>query len=189
VQQLEAVAAANQDDVELKKINKEIDEIDETWETNEFGERVRSLLANKKRKELIEARCEPMDIADLLMKGYVSQKVPIVPGRFEPTFRSMSGEENLEVLRLMGRISGGVDQYILDSLSIYKLTCGLERINGKVLASHLDKDGNFNEEMFLAKFKVVKKMALPVLADLVVNFDWFARRVQKLTVVDDIKSF
>lgn len=191
VQQLEAVAAANtdNDDEELKKIKKEIDEANEVWETNEFGERVRSLLANKKRKEVIEGRCAPMDIADLLMTGYVTQVVPIIPRKFEPTFRSMSGEENLEVLRLMGRINGGVDQYILDSLSIYKLTCGFDRINGKVLPSHFDKDGNFNEEMFLAKFKVVKKMALPILADLVVNFNWFMQRVQKLTVVDDIKSF
>ncbi len=190
VQQLEAVAAANKssDDAELAKINADIEDLDDVFETNEFGERVRSLLGNKKRAESIANRCPPLSFEDLLLYGTVQQKVPIIPGRFEPTFRSLQGEENLEIYRLMGSVRGP-EQYILDTLSIYRLTAGLHALNSKVLPNHLNAKGDFDEEMFRAKAKIVLKMAAPILADLSVNFGWFLARVQKLTVVDDIKSF
>lgn len=188
VQGLQAVSAANADDAELDKIAKEIDEVDDVFEENEFGERVRSLLANKKRAALIEGRCSPLSFEDLLMSGSVKQKVPIIPGKFEPVFRSLFGEETEEILRMMGVVRGP-DQYILDVMSLYNLTCGLYAINGKLLPNHLTADGDFNEEMFRAKYKVVRKMALPILTDMSVNYRWFTRRVQKLTVVDDIKGF
>lgn len=191
VKQLEVLAAANSktdDDKELERVNKEIEDLDDVFETNEFGERVRSLLGNKKRAEAIEKRCPPLSFEDLLLYGSVKQKVPIIPGKFEPTFRSPSGEENLEILRLMGTVRGP-DQYILDMLSIFRLTAGLYAVNSKVLPDHLDKNGNFDEELFKAKNKMVIRMALPILADLSVNYGWFSARVQKLTVVDDIKSF
>lgn len=191
VKELEGVAAANSkngDDEELKKINKEIDAIDEVFETNEFGERVRSLLANKERSRLIETRCPPLSLEDLLINGSVQQKVPIIPGRFEPTFRSLQGFENLEILRLMSAIRGSED-LVLDTLHLYRLAAGLFAINGRLFPNHLDTNGDFNKELFEIKSKMVTKMALPILADLVVNYGWFQKRVQKLTVVDDIKSF
>lgn len=191
VSQLEAVAAANAaatDDQELKKIREEIDDQDDLFETNEFGERVKSLLGNKKRAEIIANRCASLAFEDLLLYGSVRQKVPIIPGKFEPTFRSLQGDENVEILRLMGSVNGP-DQYVLDMLNLYRLTAGLYAINSKVLVSHLNTNGEFDEALFKAKFKIVSKMALPILADMSVNFGWFSARVQKLTVVDDIKSF
>ena len=190
VEQLEAVAAANKnsDDAELARIGAEIEDLDDVFETNEFGERVRSLLGNKKRAAAIANRCPPLSFEDLLLYGSVQQRVPIIPGKFEPTFRSLQGEENLEILRMMGPVRGP-EQYLLDTLSLYRLAAGLHAINSKVLPNHLNSKGDFDEEMFRAKCKVVLKMALPILADLSVNFGWFAARVQKLTVVDDIKSF
>jgi hypothetical protein len=189
VRELTEVAAANSpDNEELKSIRKEIDKIDEIFETNEFGERVKSLLGNKERARLIEARCLPLSLEDLLLTGSVQQKVPIVPGRFEPTFRSPQGDENLAILRLMSSESGS-EEYILDLMQIYRLTAGLHAINSKPLLNHLTTDNDFSEDLFKKKFNIVKKMAVPILADMVVNFNWFVRRVQKLTVVDDIKSF
>lgn len=189
VQQLQAVSAANSSDDEvLKKVNAEIDELDDVYEDNEFGQRVRSLLANKKRAELIEGRCQPLVFEELLLQGSVQQRVPIIPGKFEPTFRSLTGEENEEILRMMNSFRGP-DQYILDVISLLNLTAGLYALNGKPLIAHLDNNGDFHEEMFRSKYKVVRKMALPILADLSVNFRWFSRRVQKLTVVDGIKGF
>lgn len=189
IQHLEAVAAANSsNDTELNKIKEEIEEEEEYFEENEFGERVKSLLSNRKRKEAIEARCPSLSFEDLLMKGSVTQQVPIIPGKFEPVFRSLYGEENEEILRLMGSIRGP-NQYILDVLTLFNLTAGLYGINDKVLPNHIDSKGDFNEDMFRAKHKVVRKIALPILADLSVNFRWFTKRVQKLTVVDEIKGF
>jgi hypothetical protein len=190
VKGLEAISAHNtsDDDTELRKIDKEIAAFDDVYEEDEFGRRVVSLLGNVKRKEIIEARCPPLSFEELLMTGSVQQRVPIIPGKFEPTFRSLLGEENEEILRMMNSFRGP-DQYILDVMSLLNLTAGLYAINGKPLPNHQDKNGDFEEEMFRAKYKVVRKMALPLLADMSVNFRWFIRRVQKLTVVDDIKSF
>lgn len=190
VKDLAGIAAANSksEDEDLTKINKEINDIDEVFETNEFGERVKSLLSNKERSRAIEARCPPLSLEDLLINGSVHQRVPIVPGKFEPTFRSPQGEENLEILRLMSSERGSED-YILDLIQIYRLTAGLYAINSKPFPNHLNTNGDFDKDLFKQKFDVIKKMALPILADMVVNFGWFARRVQKLTVVDDIKSF
>jgi hypothetical protein len=190
IKELEGVAAANSKDgdEDLNKINKEIDEIDEVFETNEFGERVKSLLANKARARLIEGRCPPLSLEDLLLSGSVQQRVPIAPGRFEPTFRSLQGFENLEILRLMSKLQGSED-LIIDTLHLYRLTAGMFALNGRPLPNHLDTNGDFNEELFKTKSKMVMKMALPILSDLVVNFGWFQKRVQKLTVIDDIKSF
>lgn len=190
IKDLAGVAAANAktEDEDLKKINKEIEDIDEVFETNEFGERVRSLLGNKERARIIESRCQPLSLEELLINGSVQQKVPIVPGKFEPTFRSPQGDENLAILRLMSSVRGS-DEYVLDLMQIYRLTLGLYSINSKLLPNHLNTDGDFDEELFKKKFKVISKMALPILADMSVNYGWFARRVQKLTVVDDIKSF
>lgn len=190
LKELAGVAAANTkiDDEDLKKINKEIDEVDEVFETNEFGERVRSLLGNKERARSIEARCQALSLEDLLINGSVHQRVPIVPGKFEPTFRSPQGDENLEILRLMGQVRGSED-YILDLLQIYRLTVGLFAVNAKPFPNHLDANGDFDETLFKNKLKIVSKMALPILADMSVNYGWFSRRVQKLTIVDDIKSF
>ncbi len=190
VKGLQAISAANatEDDEELVKINKDIEDKDDVYEENEFGEYVRSLLRNKKRAAAIESRCAPMAFEELLMEGSVKQKVPIIPGKFEPVFRSLLGEENEEILRLMGSVRGP-EQYILDVMSLYNLTAGIHSINNRVLPTHIDNNGDFNEEMFRAKYKMVRKMALPILADMSVNFRWFIARVQKLTVVDDIKSF
>lgn len=191
IKDLEGVAAANakiSSDPELQKAIKEIDEIDDVFETNEFGERVKSLLSNKDRAKAIEARCQPLSLEDLLIHGSVQQRVPIIPNKFEPVFRSPTGEENLEILRLLST-SRGSDEYLLDLLQLYRLTAGLYSINGKILTNHLNVEGDFDQLLFEKKYKVVKKMALPILADMAVNFGWFARRVQKLTVIDDIKSF
>lgn len=191
VDALAAVAAHNvksDDDAELRKIDKEIADLDDVFENDEFGQRVRSLLANKKRCEAIESRCQPLAFEDLLMHGSVQQIVPIIPHKFEPTFRSLTGEENEEILRMLGTFRGS-DGYLMDVGSLLNVTAGLYAINGKPLPNHLDKNGDFAEEMFRVKMKVLRKMALPILADLSTNFRWFTKRVQKLTVVDDIRSF
>jgi hypothetical protein len=189
LEQLEAVVAANKEvDKDLASVKDEIDEIEDSYETDEFGDRVRGLLHNKKRRAAIESRCPMMLFEDLLINGFVEQKVPIIPVKFEPTFRSLLGNEDVEIKRLMGSIRGP-DQYVLDTFSLYNLTAGLYAINGKLLPNHLDKNGDFDEKLFKEKYKVLTKMAIPILADLSVNFTWFTNRVQKLTVIDDIKGF
>ena len=194
VSQLEAIAKANQEaearklDEGLKKDIAEIDSIEDGFETDEFGNRVKSLINNKERRDTIEKRCEPMAIDDLITRGEVRQRVPVVPGKFEPTFRSVGGNEDLFVKRQMSSERGS-DQYILDKFSVMNLACGLYALNGKPLPSHLDGQGDPDHKLFDAKYKIVSKMPLAMLADLSVNYMWFGRRLQKLFVVDNIKGF
>jgi hypothetical protein len=194
VQGLEALNRAQQkaDDKKVdEELNKDIEELDamEPFETDEFGNRVRSLLQNRERKDAIEARCPTMAIDDLITRGEVRQRVPIVPGKFEPTFRSVGGHEDLFIKRLMSSERGS-DTYILDKFSVMNLVAGLYEINGKPLPSHLNPEtGDPDEAAFQVKFRVVSKMPLPMLADLSVNYNWFGKRLQKLFVVDNIKGF
>jgi hypothetical protein len=194
VQQLEAVAKANSEaekeklNKDVKDIHEEISSMDDVFETDEFGNRVKSLLNNKQRRDAVEARCEPLIIDDLITRGECRQRVPIVPGKFEPTYRSVGGNEDLFVKRLMSSERGS-DQYILDKYSVMNLVTGLYALNGKPLPSHLDQSGDPEDKLFQAKYKIVSKMPLAMLADLSVNYTWFGRRLQKLFVVDVIKGF
>lgn len=190
LEQLKGVAEANNPvkAEEVDKIVDEIDDIDAQYETNEYGNRVRSLISNKERREAIEKRCTPMDVDDLLLTGEVRQVVPILPGKIEPTYRSVSGDEDQFIKQLMSGERGS-EQYIMDRYSLLNLTAGLYALNGRVLPPHLDKNGDPTKELFTAKLKVVAKYAYLLLADLSVNYVWFTRRVQRLMVVDNIKGF
>lgn len=194
VEQLQAVAVANakkeeaKTDEDLDKISSEIDEIDESYETDEFGKRIRNLLANRERRDAIEARCEPLTIDELFTHGEIRQRVPVVPGKFEPTFRSVGGNEDLFIKSRMSKIRGS-DQYILDMFTVMNLTAGLYSMNKSVFPNHLDREGEVNETAFDVKFKTIVKLPRPILADLSVNYIWFSRRLEKLLVVDQIKGF
>lgn len=189
---LNQLAAAQEpktdDDAALEKIRDEIDELDDEYITDEFGNRIKSILANKERKKAIEDRCMPMDFEDLLMNGSVEQKVIIFPGKFEPTFRSTQGIEDDYLNEKMSGLRGS-DRQIMDRFTLYRLTCGLVKINNRTMPSHFDHTGKINDALFDAKFDMVTKLATPVLADLSVNFSWFMRRVEKLLVFENIKGF
>jgi len=184
----EANTSSKKEDKELEKIEEELDELDDEYITDEFGNRVRSMLANKKRREAIENRCMPMDIDDLLMKGSVEQRIPIVPGKFEPTFRSPQGHEDTFLNERMSKVRGS-DRMIMDLHALFRLTCGLVKINNRTLPNHLGQNGKPTDDLFDAKFAMVSSLATPVLADLSTNYTWFLRRVEKLLVFDNIKDF
>jgi hypothetical protein len=193
-EQLAAVAKANATDApppqpSAEQMKKEIDDLeDDIFDYDEFGNKVKNLLANKERREQIEARCEPMDLMDLLVNREARQIVPIIPGKYFPSFRTMGGDEDLEVKRLMS-VERGSTQYMLSKLTLMNLVCGLYSINGKVLPSHQDKDGEFDVDLFKAKFKNVIKYPMQVLSDLAVNYTWFDRRVRSLIALEPIKDF
>ncbi len=189
VQQLEAVAQANKKAVEPATNEDDfLDELDQDgWETDEFGNRVRSLLNNKKRKDEIEKRLEPLRLEDLITINEVRQKVPILPGRLEPTYRSTGGNEDLFIKKILSNERGS-NQYMLDMFSLMNLVIGLHSLNGREFPTHL-KDGEPDEALFRAKLKIVARMPMALLADLSVNYVWFNKRVQKLFVADNVKGF
>ena len=158
------------------------------FDYNTFREMMmKDIINNDEQREVIEKRCKPLDITDLIMSGFVTQRVPIIPGKFEPEFRSMSGDEDLAIKRLVMAESKGVEvseRYLLDKFSMMSVTVGLFAVNGNPTPSHQDAKGNFDEEAFWKKFAIVTKYPFHMLASLGVNYFWFDIRVRKLFVAE-----
>jgi hypothetical protein len=184
---LEGLAAS-----QVKKPTEETIAKEFTQETDDFGglgQRTRSLLDNRKRREAIEKRItDTINIEDLITYQEFRQVVPIVPGKFTPTYRSVGGHEDLWVKRQMGSETGS-DTYIMDKYAMMNLCCGLYALNGQPFLTHLDKDGLVSEDLFNKKLNALLKYPVNLLADLSVNYVWFLRRVEQALVIDDVKGF
>ena len=165
------------------------------FENFDFGDQkdqVERILDNKKRREQIEGRCQPMDFEDLLMKDEVQQRVPIIENKFEPTFRSITPIESLYIKQRMSKETVNTDQYMGEKYNLLLLTCSLVDINGILLPDHrkIQPDGNFvvDDKLFEDKFSVVMRKSGYIVADLSVNYLWFDIRVRKLLNPDDLKN-
>ena len=136
-------------------------------------------LNNTARRKRIEDRCEKMELEDYIMNGGVKQRVPIVPGKIVPTFRSASVDEDLEVKRMMFGVQG-TDVYIANRFSLMQVTLSLFAFNGEPLPDHLNAEGQFDEDLFNTKFAKVRKYPTQLAEDLVNNYMWFDDRVKDL---------
>lgn len=189
---IEAVAKANtaepKKEATAEELKEEVDKVTDEFDYDEFGNKIHTLLQNKARREAIELRCPSMNFDDLIVHQEVRQKVPIIPGKLEPTFRSAGGHEELYIKKKMSGERGS-EGYLANRFALLGLTLGLYSINGQLFPSHLDKDGEVNDDAFNAKYKTVIRFPFDLLADLSINYGWFGKRVQKLLVVDQIKGF
>lgn len=160
------------------------------FDFNAFRERMmKDLLNNEEQRDIIEARCKPLNIEELITKGYVTQRVPIVADKFEPTFQSMSGEDDLAIKRLIMTESKSIevsDRYLLDKFSIMSIVLGVNSINSNPLPDHRGQDGRFNDEKFWAKFNFLTRYPYHMLASIGVNYYWFDIRVRKLFVAEKL---
>jgi hypothetical protein len=199
VKQIEAVAKANDPNVKpaveadaekpaVDKVTEELAKFEEEYDYDEEGNRVNTILVNRARREAIESRCGEIDLEQLLFNQEVRQRVPIIPGKLEPTFRSVSTNEDLYTKRKMAGLEGS-RQYIMDTFGLMNLTCGLYSINGREIPTHLDKDGVPDDKLFEVKMKFLMKFPIQVISDLSANYAWFNRRVSKLLVIDKVKGF
>jgi hypothetical protein len=145
------------------------------------------ILNNKKRRIAIESRCEPMSIDDLILRDEVRQLVPIIPGKFEVLFRSMTPEENLFIKQIIAKFDQDKsDQYVMEKFAICQLTCCVMAINGRTFPDHRKPDGTPDDDLFNAKLKQLVKKSGYVIADLDLNYAWFDIRVRKLLNPDDL---
>jgi hypothetical protein len=152
---------------------------------------LKDLLNNDEQRGIIESRCKPLELVDLIVNGFVTQRVPVVPGKFEPEFKSMEGIEDLTIKRLIMQESRGLevsDRYLFDKFSIMGVAIGTIAINGNPLPSHTDQQGKFNEDAFWAKFAYIARYPFHMLASLGVNYFWFDIRVRKLFVAERLKN-
>lgn len=199
--QLEAALQAGKD-VQAKEAEKALDEtklaedarLAEVFDQFDFGnaaQQVERILDNKKRREAIESRCAPMNVEDLLMKDEVSQRVPILPGQFEPLFRSITPVESLYLKGRMARETINSDQYLGEKYNLMLLACSLVDINKVPLPDHRKHTQlgfEVDDKLFDAKLQTIMRKSGYVVADLGVNYIWFDIRVRRLLNPDDLKN-
>ena len=182
------VAQAEQAKVEEKKEDekKQDEDLFDAFDFTGRNEAER-VLNNKKRRKDIEDRCEPMKLEDLIMRDEVQQLVPVLPGKFEITFRSMTPDDNLYIKRYIAKNdTGQSDQYVLEKFGMCQLTCTVVAINGRALPDYRNSDGSVDDALFEKKLKMLLKKSAYVVADLGINYSWFDIRVRKLLNPDSL---
>ena len=162
------------------------------FDFNNFREMMmKDLLNNDEQRVIIEERCKPLDLTDLIVNGRVSQVLPIIPGKYEPEVQSVSATEDLALKRLLMQESKNLnapDRYLLDKYSLMVISLGLVAVNKRPYPSHLDAQGNWNDENFWNKFNHIMKLPFHLIASIGVHYYWFDIRVRKLFVAERIKN-
>jgi hypothetical protein len=174
---------------EQAQVKRMIDGMDE-FDLDQFRTRLmKDILNNDGQRKLIEDRLEALDITDLILHNRIKQRVPIIPGKFEPTFQSMTAEEDLAIKRLIMQESKSIEvseRYFIDKYALMSITIGLDSVNGKPMGRHVDDHGNFEDKMFTEKFNRVLKLPVHMLASLANHHFWFEVRVRKLFVAEKV---
>jgi hypothetical protein len=171
---------------ELKNTLENLDDFDfDRWRQS----MQRDVLNNEKQKELIESRLKPMDIGDLITQGYLIQRVEIIPGRFWFEFKTLDAETDLALKRILMEDSRSLevsDRYFLDKFGLMSVAAVLNRINDKPYGEITNDKGNFDDDLFRAKFSRVMKLPMPMLSCIGANAFWFDLRVRKLFVAEAV---
>lgn len=179
----EPKAKAESEEERNKVLKRAIDQMD-AFEFSQWRQlTMRQVLHSEEERETIEGRLTPLDLGELITRGFIRQRIPIIPGKYEITLQSYEGQIELALKRMVMTESRSVDvgeQYMLDKHSFMALTVGLHKINDKVFPDITDKEGVFSDELFLAKFNMVMKLPIHMLASIGVNLMWFEMRVRRL---------
>jgi hypothetical protein len=141
---------------------------------------------NRRVRLAIEERCGEMDFADLVLTGRVRQRVPVLPGKIEFEYQSLTGTEDFWVesnAQLEANTEWGVRSWVVYA----RLAMSLVSVNGKALPTHLNKDGEIDTKAFQAKMRMVMKYGSKILDFAVTNMGWFNSRVEKI-FQDDFES-
>jgi hypothetical protein len=131
---------------------------------------------NRRVRLAVEAQCGEMDFADLVLTGRVRQHVPVLPGKIEFEYQSLTGVEDFWVesnAQMESNTEWGVRSWVVYA----RLSMQLISVNGKSLPSHLNKDGEVDRKAFDAKLKSVMRYGSKVLDVAVTNVGWFNSRV------------
>lgn len=173
-------------DTEVEDAIRKMDDFD----FSQFREMLtRDLINNEDQRAIIEAAVTPLDISDLITQGYVLQVVPIIPGKFYPTFRSVSAGDDLALKRMLMEESGEIEansRYLLDKFALMSVTAATFAINNNPLPEYRDTKGDFDRSLFLKKLDFILKQPFHLIAALSVHNFWFDIRVRKLFVAEKL---
>jgi hypothetical protein len=151
----------------------------------------REFLISKKRREEIEKKLAPLDLADMVTRREIQQNVPVVDDKLNYTFRTFNQHEHLFCLRYIYDFPGS-SLYVNELLSTCKLVCTLVAINGALLPDHRKDVGSSKEQvdrdMFVKKMFHVASFPTQMIADMSVQAVWFDERVSKLFSLENLKN-
>jgi hypothetical protein len=152
---------------------------------------MKDLINNDEQRKIVEERLTQLDLSQLIVDGRCTQRVPIIVDKYEPTFQSFTGEEELSLKRLLMEERKGLetpDRYLLDKFQLMTIALGLTKVNQTALPTHQDENGHFDDKLFWAKFNRVMKLPFHMLASIGVHYFWFDTRVRKLFVAERLKN-
>jgi hypothetical protein len=152
---------------------------------------LRNTLVSTERKEIIEARLVPLNIADLIVSNEIRQTIPVIPGQLEYEIKTFQEYEHLFCMQYVYDFNGS-PRYIEELFNTAKICCSIVAINGKALPEHRasigQRDESVDKEAFAKKIAVVSRFATQLLADLGVQTSWFNERVNGLFDVKKLKN-
>lgn len=174
-----------------EEIKEKIDNLDEFDRQTLHEMYVNTLLNNPEQRKIVEERLAPMDLSELVVNYAITQKIPIIPGSFEPMFQSITADDDLALKRMVVEEAKTLkvdDRYLMDKFSVMGMACALHSINGKPFHDHRGEDGKFDEQNFWKKYEQVSRMPLAMLASLGAHYHWFDLRVRLLFKAESIKN-
>lgn len=166
------VAAASEAD-ELEEFQDEMPE-DEEEELSE----------DERLRRAVEARIiDKIDIGKYLMNGETSQVVPIIPGKLEVTFRTVTDMEEAFVDEKLAKDKGATARVFLRQSNEWALSFHIAAINGTSWPATV-LQGEINEAALQKRLGHIKRLSSPIFGMITQNLVWFLERVSKALTVE-----
>jgi hypothetical protein len=151
---------------------------------------------NEEERKAIEAKLKDMDIADGLMSGEFRQFVPIVQGKLEVVFRSVSPIEMEEIRRkILEEVIADerIANMASEKLGFWTTVAAIHSLNGQEMPSHLKKPTKgagreFVWDVFMSKVSLYMSYPTPLIHSLSTHAYWFDLRVRKLFTSAALKN-
>jgi len=146
-------------------------------------------LMTPEQKELIEKRLEPIDLSQMFIEQEFRQVVPIIPGKFEVEYRSISGYEDEHLKLMLSDEPENVStRYLGDKYATLSLICAVRVLNGKELPLHYTPQKGWDDKNFEKRGKLVMGLPATAVWSLMVHATWFDQRCKGLFKVSEIKN-
>ncbi len=156
---------------------------DNSFVYDDYGNKMRNIHGSRARRKKVEARCTPMDMAELLMLNYVEQRVVLRPGKLEVVYRSINSSDAMFAFSQIEKEKGSA-LMVAYKIGRLNLTLSLVSINSQKF-DPIKIDNKIDPVLFQAKYEKICSFPEDLLVDLIVNYQWFTERVKELSVDDE----
>lgn len=172
--QLEAVAHATAN----APVQEELPEEPEEPEPEE------ELTEDEKLRKAVESRItHEIDIGRYLMNGETTQRVPVIPGKLEITFRTVTDLEEAYVDAQLAQAKNSTARVFLRQSNEWALAFHISAINDVQWPSTMVQ-GEINESALQKRMGHIKKLSSPVFSLITQNLVWFLERVNVALTVE-----